>query len=708
MEGEDLPVVESEQGEEQRQSANAVASAPQPEQKKKKVKQKTSGVWAHGTEDEKGFIVCNVVVKLGSGRTAPCGEKLVYVSVSEDGDVSKSTTGFKNHLARQHKIYLEAATKKNQSVQGRLDEGQWSTQSSTTRGVTEDLAKAIAIDKRPVAMVDGEGFRAWLNKYLPQYPVPAHVTIAAKIEEIGGGFVAFLKQTVALVPSYALTTDGWTSDAGHFYRCLTTHFFRPESLRLYSFVLALGLCGRTADDSAAFLVSALGRFNLDAKKCVAVTSDGCAVEVAALRLGQFTRVSCICHWLNLSLRTVFFAGAPASPGYPQGQSKSPVYDIVIAAHQNACTLANSPVIREEFVRRCEVLKASGSVTEFRVPPQGMVVRWGSYEACIRETVASKEVLGPLYRSYPTFTPLSDDQFAQLAQLDQILHPFNLLSSLMEGEKYVTIGYSFGELWRVCFSVFYSAIASDLGLASNVRSFKASLKERIGERLMANHSKCEISHAALLLHPFWKNLRVPISIPGHLSTDNILRFFKDITPRAKTMTLTLLEKYDLFNVPGAGGRAAAEPDAEDDVSIRLVEGALAAARSGMSASAEIDSWLSEPCPDPKEGRDPACAAIFWGSAISNRFPRLKELARRLLAVQASEAASERVFSIAGVLSDDERANTRPTTLGNRVLIAMNARKRKEWVNESIAEANARTGARDKPKGLLEVMDLVRAL
>ncbi len=52
--------------------------------------------------------------------------------------------------------------------------------------------------------------------------------------------------------------------------------------------------------------------------------------------------------------------------------------------------------------------------------------------------------------------------------------------------------------------------------------------------------------------------------------------------------------------------------------------------------------------------------------------------------------------------------RPETLGNRVLIPMNAKKRQEWVNESIAEANARTGAKEMPKGLLEVMDLVKEL
>ena len=76
------------------------------------------------------------------------------------------------------------------------------------------------------------------------------------------------------------------------------------------------------------------------------------------------------------------------------------------------------------------------------------------------------------------------------------------------------------------------------------------------------------------------------------------------------------------------------------------------------------------------------------------------------MQASEAASERVFSIAGVLSDDERANITPETLANRVLIAMNGRKRLEMVNQDIQDENVRSGSNVKPKTLLDVMDLVR--
>ncbi len=136
----------------------------------------------------------------------------------------KEHDGFQR--ARAHKVYVEKKKhKEGEPQQTLLDQlDKWPTQSANTRAVTEDLAKAIALDKRPVSLVDGDGFSAWLNKYLPRYPVPAHVTIAAKIDEIGGGFVAFLKEIVSAAPGYALTTDGWTSDAGHFYRCQTVHF----------------------------------------------------------------------------------------------------------------------------------------------------------------------------------------------------------------------------------------------------------------------------------------------------------------------------------------------------------------------------------------------------------------------------------------------------------------------------------------------------
>ncbi len=83
--------------------------------------------------------------------------------------------------------------------------------------------------------------------------------------------------------------------------------------------------------------------------------------------------------------------------------------------------------------------------------------------------------------------------------------------------------------------------------------------------------------------------------------------------------------------------------------------------------------------------------------------MARLAKRVFTVQASEAASERVFSIAGVLSDDERAKTSAEMLGNRVLIAMNAAARLELENAGVEARNQSSGGSDPLLTLFDVLE-----
>ncbi len=241
-----------------------------------------------------------------------------------------------------------------------------------------------------------------------------------------------------------------------------------------------------------------------------------------MRLSSLRRVSCVCHWLNLCLRTIYFEGSPPSAHYPQGLPKSPVRDVVLTAHRNAITLANSPTIKEVFLKRRAALVEADPGLSLPLPTRGMPTRWGSYELCIQTTCASKDLLEPLYSEFQSFSPMVANDFVQLAQLEQIMSPFSQLSMLLDGGKYVTVSLALGELWLVLYEVFYEKIADDDALMANVKAFKDNLKKKIGRRLMANHSECELSHAGLMLHPFWKAIRIPQTMPARLSTDDIYR------------------------------------------------------------------------------------------------------------------------------------------------------------------------------------------
>ncbi len=111
-------------------------------------------------------------------------------------------------------------------------------------------------------------------------------------------------------------------------------------------------------------------------------------------------------------------------------------------------------------------------------------------------------------------------------------------------------------------------------------------------------------------------------------------------------------------------------------------------------------MREPVPAAVEGRSQDYALKYWeAQELTGHYPRLARLAKRVFCVHASEAASERVFSIAGLLSGDERANISPETLGNRVVVAMNSVARLKFVNGEIEARNKKTGGHEPLKTLL---------
>jgi hypothetical protein len=75
-------------------------------------------------------------------------------------------------------------------------------------------------------------------------------------------------------------------------------------------------------------------------------------------------------------------------------------------------------------------------------------------------------------------------------------------------------------------------------------------------------------------------------------------------------------------------------------------------------AELVLWESEPLLNRiitnKDGKKELSNPLHWWRYNSSRFPRLAALARKLLAIQATSAPSERLFSAAGLTIAKDRS------------------------------------------------------
>jgi len=80
---------------------------------------------------------------------------------------------------------------------------------------------------------------------------------------------------------------------------------------------------------------------------------------------------------------------------------------------------------------------------------------------------------------------------------------------------------------------------------------------------------------------------------------------------------------------------------------------------------VDDYLAEPCTDMSDN-----PLAFW-QINANKFPHLSNLAIRHLAIPATSAPVERLFSIAGKLFRPERCRLNDKTVEQLMMIKCNS-------------------------------------
>ena len=81
--------------------------------------------------------------------------------------------------------------------------------------------------------------------------------------------------------------------------------------------------------------------------------------------------------------------------------------------------------------------------------------------------------------------------------------------------------------------------------------------------------------------------------------------------------------------------------------------------------EVDAYISEPCTEMLEN-----PLMYW-QINSNTFPLLSNLARKHLAIPATSAPVERLFSIAGKVFSPERCRLNDKTFEQLMMVKCNA-------------------------------------
>ncbi len=431
-----------------------------------------------------------------------CGKRLRYLTGPKRTKSPKSMT---DHLASAHHI-----TKEGQGpVQGSLAQGmfgeiridqpvkKWTTADARTTSMVEVVAKWFAVDGLPPHNVGKPGFRAAFSHLIPEFPGVTPPTVFARFEEYAGGFVEWFEEFQQSVDWFALTTDGWSDDANHHYRTVTSHFMIPKTWTLVALVLKTAVCGGNDHEIADFVLSAVREYKMLSRKIVAVTSDNANAEVAGLRLTGIFRIPCGCHLLNLTMKLVLDEGKAPTVGKP-GRAPSPVLGPVKRLSAIVNKLHNAPLFMQSYVEIVEEAARFRNVPVPKLPMQDIVTRWNSTSYMIDSCLVVRKSLDRAVAANPQYglDRMSAQDWVVIKQVGALLRPFLPLSKFAEGAKYATVPDYLGRFWMAAAPLFYQNLNEQL--VPEVAQLKSLMRVDFGRRL--HRSKNDMTLAGLALHP----------------------------------------------------------------------------------------------------------------------------------------------------------------------------------------------------------------
>ncbi|XP_049451338.1 E3 SUMO-protein ligase ZBED1-like isoform X1 [Epinephelus fuscoguttatus] len=169
--------------------------------------------------------------------------------------------------------------------------------------VTDLLTRFVCEDMRPINVIYGSGFQAFVHELEPRFKIPCYRTMNGKITKLfdttKGGIREMLHGE-----KLALTTDGWSSLATESYVTVTAHFI-DEDWEMRNVVLDTSelQTAHTAANVSTCIDSILRDYHVEWESVLAITTDNATNYVNAVeRYLGITDIPCMAHTINLATR----------------------------------------------------------------------------------------------------------------------------------------------------------------------------------------------------------------------------------------------------------------------------------------------------------------------------------------------------------------------------------------------------------------------
>ncbi|KAF0301787.1 Transposable element Hobo transposase [Amphibalanus amphitrite] len=557
------------------------------------------------------------------------------------GHDGSGTSGMRQHLASHAKKAAEATKSAGRQLPltsmltKSVPEGQLN---ATKRKLADAIAIATALDMRSIRMCEGEGFATMAQAFLDvgaslghvkltkEKLIPSRETVRASLLKTADKLRTSLQEELSRQPSIAITTDHWTDDyTSKSFQSVTAHYITEtfdHKNRVMTMKEVKG--SHTGDNIRQETEDVIRRqFRFDGH--VYVVTDNAANMRKAFRDADWT--GCAAHSISLAVKDVLQHGH--------------LKDLLSSA--------------KTAVRVC---KKSGVSSELsHTVKQTCPTRWNteltmltSLQSVYAELV---EVDRPEIQAF-----LENWTEGLLEDVIAVLKSFGDATQQSEGDGETS------QLLAVMWQMALKHLQPDQHDDAFIRHLKADLQQKLEQKLVITDRHL----VTTMLVPKYRQLS-QFSFVTDRRRDALRRQLVELAAEEVVLSTSATERPTAASSSRRTGprkRPAVvmlDLDSEDDTDPDdLPEVALEASPRDTSmvyAEAEVARYMENATQKVDNLLE------FWKAA--KQYPLLQQVARRLLAVPASNAASERVNSIAGRTIEERRTRLTSEMIDSLVFV-----------------------------------------
>ncbi|XP_070761682.1 E3 SUMO-protein ligase ZBED1-like [Enoplosus armatus] len=497
---------------------------------------------------------------------------------------------------------------------------------TTSDRLTSSLAKWIALDCRPLLVVEDKGLENVLQIATcdPTFQLPCRKTISGKIQQLYDTEKQAKLDALQKAEFVALTGDHWTSVSNSNYVGVTAHLadVTEGTWHLQSFALTVQKTNTRhyAENCAEQFLSVAEEWGIQ-QKVTTIGTDSARTMMATARRLPFQHMPCVAHIVQRTI-TVSLADSGFSDALAKCRK--------IVGHFKHSP-ANTDELHQEQTRL-------GQEKESLI--QDVSTRWNSTLDMISRLLKNQEaVFAALAKQKHKLVILTPSELVKLQKLATVLGPCRFVTELLGGETYVSCSVVLPALCHLC----HTMEVSDDDSAYMVK-FKTAFKKDLSQRKATlNHEWLKM---ATVLDPRFKDLKCLARGERAEVWTSLEALLQE--QRQGTTTQEPAKKKSLFLSP-----LSSESDSDEEA---LCNRALSLYRAESTIS-ETD------CP------------LQWWSSRAGTHPQLSVLAHKYLTSPASSVPCERLFSLAGHIVTKKRAALSSENV-NRLVCLSNWLKQRE--------------------------------